>query len=313
MTKYHYLRDLGWGFAPIFFGQQEPSVPGSHILTAEQGILDGRQAIKLAHQAGVPQGSVIFLDIETGGNLSSDFLDYYRAWIKEIFSNNFRPGVYCDFLKTADQLLSVDNRVVFWVFNTNNYSCLRDGHFPYPEPNPSESGVAYASVWQLIQRCSIGSDGRTIPSEVDLDSATNPDPSHIRVLAFTARLAGSNEVPFMITGSTGVVKFQLASDNNSLIYSIDLRNIKGVLSANLYQKNGSILAQLFNPYLIHTPTGPINGVFLQGNLTSNDLYGSLTGKLSRLVNLMMSGQVYVNIRTQQHQTGEIRGQISPAS
>jgi len=104
MTKYHYLRDLGWGFAPIFFGQQEPSVPGSHILTAEQGILDGRQAIKLAHQAGIPQGSVIFLDIETGGNLSSGFLDYYRAWIKEIFSNNFRPGVYCDFLKTADQL-----------------------------------------------------------------------------------------------------------------------------------------------------------------------------------------------------------------
>jgi len=133
------------------------------------------------------------------------------------------------------------------------------------------------------------------------------------VLAFTARLAGSNEVPFMITGSTGVVKFQLASDNNSLIYSIDLRNIKGVLSANLYQKNGSILAQLFNPYLIHTPTGPINGVFLQGNLTSNDLYGSLTGKLSGLVSLMMSGQVYVNIRTQQHQTGEIRGQISPTS
>jgi len=37
MTKYQYLKDLGWGIAPIFFGQQEPGVASQHILTTKQG------------------------------------------------------------------------------------------------------------------------------------------------------------------------------------------------------------------------------------------------------------------------------------
>jgi hypothetical protein len=312
MTKYHYLRELGWGIAPIFFGQQEPRVAGPHILTTEQGILDARQAIKLAYQAGIPQGSVIFLDIETAGNLSSDFLNYYSAWVKEILNNNFKAGVYCYFYKTADQLHSIDYGVIFWVYNLNKYNCIHDGHFPYPEPNPAKSGVFYAYIWQIIQTCSINSDGRIIP-EVDLNSALEPNPSQTKLLTFDAEMTGSKEVPPVATNASGVIKFQLSHDNNTMIYEIDLRNISGVLSANLYQRNGSIVAQLFNPYILHIPTGPINGKFLQGNLTSGNLIRPSIAKILDLVSLMKAGDIYMNIRTAQYQTGEIRGQITKVS
>lgn len=172
--------------------------------------------------------------------------------------------------------------------------------------------MSYAYIWQIIQTCSINSDGRIIP-EVDLDSASKPNPSQIRLLTFNAEMTCAKEVPSLATNAAGIVKFQLSNDNNSLIYEIDLRNLNGVLSANLYQRNGSIIAQLFDPYMIHTPTGPINGIFLQGNLTSDDLAGPLSNKLLSLVSLMRSGDIYVNIRTAQYQTGAIRGQISPVS
>lgn len=314
MINYQQLKDLGWGFAPIFAGQQEPGIPGSHILTVKQGIFDAHLAVKLAHQAGFPEGSIIFLDIQTTavGHLSSAFMDYYRAWIKEIFDNNFKPGVYCYF-KIADQIHSIDWRVIFWVFNLNKYTCSNDERIPYPQPNPSNSNVAFASVWQLIEDCNISWNSGSI-IRVDLDSAATVDPSQIKVRTFMARLGGGDEITHVITRSTGEAKFQLSSDNNSLSYEIDLRNINGVLSANLYEENGSIMAQLFNPYTIHTPTGLINGVFLQGNLTSDDLQGPLTGSnLHGLVNLIKKSHVYVNIRTQQHQKGEIRGQILQAS
>jgi len=312
MTKYHYLRELGWGIAPIFFGQQEPGVVGPHILTTEQGILDARQAIKLANQAGIPQHSVIFLDIETAGNLSSNFLNYYTAWIKEIMNNKFKAGAYCYFYKTADQLHSIDYRVVFWVYNLNKYNCIHDGHFPYPEPNPSKSGVSYAYIWQIIQTCSIKSDGRIIP-EVDLNSAFEPNPSQIKILTFYAEMTGAKDVPPIATNAMGIVKFQLSNDNNSLVYEIDLRNVNGVLSANLYQRNGSIVTQLLNPYIIHTPTGPINGKFLQGNLTSGNLFRPSLAKILDLVSLMKAGDIYVKIRTAQYESGEIGGKISQVS
>ena len=47
-----------------------------------------------------------------------------------------------------------------------------------------------------------------------------------------------------------------------------------------------------------------------GKITSSDLQGPLSGKqLSDLVSLMSNGGAYVNVHTQQHQDGEIRGQV----
>ena len=48
----------------------------------------------------------------------------------------------------------------------------------------------------------------------------------------------------------------------------------------------------------------------EGKITSSDLKGPLAGKqISDLVDLTKSGGAYVNVHTQRHQNGEIRGQI----
>jgi hypothetical protein len=51
-----------------------------------------------------------------------------------------------------------------------------------------------------------------------------------------------------------------------------------------------------------------------GIITSDDLSGPLAGKnVSDLANIMKQGNTLVEIRTQQHENGEIRGQIQSVS
>jgi len=48
---------IGFRFAPIYVGHQH-SAPGSQILTAAQGKLDGANAAQLALEAGFPKPAV---------------------------------------------------------------------------------------------------------------------------------------------------------------------------------------------------------------------------------------------------------------
>ena len=133
---------------------------------------------------------------------------------------------------------------------------------------------------------------------------------------FTSKLSGQNEIPPIKTQATGTAKFTVNS-NDTLSYEIIANNINAVIGARIGQKNGSLLAEVFNPYAIHNgksgiPTGQINGLLSSGTITSDDLSGPVTGKkVSDLVNLMKEGKTIVDVRTQEHQKGEIRGQVSP--
>ncbi len=55
MTKRSYLEQIGWGFAPLYLGQQT-SGAGSHTVTAAQGKIDAQDAAKLAATAGFDTG-----------------------------------------------------------------------------------------------------------------------------------------------------------------------------------------------------------------------------------------------------------------
>ena len=109
--------------------------------------------------------------------------------------------------------------------------------------------------------------------------------------------------------------FQLlpaAGHEQVLSFQLSLKNINGVTGANIHNgkqgENGPVVADLFNP---SGPTGAINGKLAAGTLTSSKLTGSLQNKeLSALVNMIRSGEAYVNIHTTQNQNGEVRGQIS---
>ena len=123
-------------------------------------------------------------------------------------------------------------------------------------------------------------------------------------------------MPPIKTGATGTAKFTVNS-NDTLNYEMIVNNIDAVIGARISLKNGSLLAEVFNPYAIHNgksgiPTGQINGVLSSGVITLDDLSGPVAGKkVSDLVNLMKEGKTIVDVRTLDHQKGEIRGPILP--
>jgi CHRD domain len=129
---------------------------------------------------------------------------------------------------------------------------------------------------------------------------------------FTANLTGSEEVPPNTSTATGNAEFNLNADGNTMSYQVNVMNIDKVTMAHIHSgktgENGPVVVWLFNST---TPSGPMNGMLSQGNITSNDLVGPLKGKqMSDLSNLITDGQAYVNVHTEPNPKGEIRGQIS---
>jgi hypothetical protein len=131
---------------------------------------------------------------------------------------------------------------------------------------------------------------------------------------FVAELSGGNEAPPVTTTATGVAKFLMSADGRSLVYQINVTNINAVMGAHIHSgkvgQNGPVVAGLFNPTMSGPPTGKVNGLLVRGVITSADLQGPLTGHpITDLVHLITGHGAYVNVHTQQHQNGEIRGQI----
>jgi Rv2525c-like, glycoside hydrolase-like domain len=186
MTKRSTIFHMGWGFAPLYVGRQV----GDANLNAAQGRTDAHNAAALSTTAGFPNLSYLFLDIETGGTLSSAFISYIVAWCSELaIATNYHPGVYCSYT-SASQINNALGGLVakFW--------CWRLGcppspgcHQTLPAPAPSNASQL-ARVWQYAQsgipgnctgfqsngRCDLSSGGTGYP--VDLDTATSTDPSY---------------------------------------------------------------------------------------------------------------------------------------
>lgn len=135
------------------------------------------------------------------------------------------------------------------------------------------------------------------------------------VLNLRAHLSGDQEVPPRETLATGQAVFQLSKDATELSYKLIVANIENVSMAHIHVAppgvNGGIVTWLYpaGPPAILIP-GTTNGILRQGVITSANLTGALTGQdLSALVELIKSGDTYVNVHTSQFGGGEIRGQI----
>jgi hypothetical protein len=106
------LLAMGWGVAPVFVGQQHPSIHGrSHVRTAEQGRQDALCAAELAAQAGLPPGGTIYLRVELPGALPRPDLTYVRAWCLTLRDTPYGPGVRC----SATAVPQLDPELPLWV------------------------------------------------------------------------------------------------------------------------------------------------------------------------------------------------------
>jgi hypothetical protein len=146
---------------------------------------------------------------------------------------------------------------------------------------------------------------------------------------FVANLTGKDMNPAVNTPATGTAKFHINTDG-SLCYQVSVSNIDNVLGAHIGTKNATELVDLINPYAVVAtqqvyPTGPVNGVLTSGDIkvgihgpATVYTYGGLLGPLidkpvTALNDVIKSKNAYVTIRTLDHQTGEIQGQILPTS
>ena len=200
------LRNAGFGFLVLFDGRLDNQLKRARDAAA-LGAADALLAVSTARGEGFSPRTIIFLDQEEGGRMLPEQSAYLFAWIDGVIAAGFRAGVYCSgmpasegkgqFIVTANDIRdhAAGRDIAFFVYND---ACPPSSGCVYPPnaPQPSASGVPFASVWQFAQsprrreftaQCAAtyGKDGNCYAAAtgvagtdfLDLDSATSPDPS----------------------------------------------------------------------------------------------------------------------------------------
>lgn len=166
----------------------------------------------------------------------------------------------------------------------------------------------------------------------EIQSNKNPNDNTNMNSNYNATLSGNQQVPSVKTNGIGTASFELLDDNKTLHYQItalDVPNITGIhihqgktgengdVIVNLYHSNGNIFQNVNETKLsqIDSSSVTINGktqssLIASGTINNSDLKGPLLGKnISDLITLMQSKNTYVNVHSESHPDGEIRGQI----
>lgn len=196
------LKAEGFGFLVLFNGRLYKELKRDPASFARQ---DAEAAVAAARREGFPARTIIFLDIEEGGRMLPEQKTYIYSWIDAINAAGYEAGVYCSGIparedKNTTVVTAEDIRnnaqgrqIMYWV--TNDACPPSPGCSMASTPAPSDSGVAFADVWQFAQSprrkdfaamChNYNADGRCYPPgidpsshlHVDVNTATSADPS----------------------------------------------------------------------------------------------------------------------------------------
>lgn len=149
---------------------------------------------------------------------------------------------------------------------------------------------------------------------------------------FGTPLSGAEEVmPAGVVNTSnaqGNAIFQLSADGASLSYKLIVANIENAFMAHIHRgaagTNGGIVVWLYPstaPVAGPVGGGRIDGVIAEGTITAANLVNTLQGQpLSALVDLLQTGNAYVNVHTNDgvaptntgpgdYPGGEVRGQV----
>ena len=163
---------------------------------------------------------------------------------------------------------------------------------------------------------------------------------------FSARLAGSEEVPAVESSAGGEAKFELhraegeddddgpagltatstrkkfrhrlpreakpPKNEANLEYELKLRRISGLTMAHLHLgpagSNGPVVVTLFQLPSAGGSDAKLDG---HGYVSKSSLVGPFAGDWDAFMAALVSGQIYVNVHTAANPAGEIRGQLVP--
>lgn len=135
---------------------------------------------------------------------------------------------------------------------------------------------------------------------------------------FKAKMRPNDIVPLPVnvdSKAQGMAKFRLSDDGMSIAYEISVKKIDHVIMAHIHQyvgegRNGPIIVWLYpdvNSTGPGSPTEAIKGELVSGVFGPENLRGGFTWE--QLVELIQSGQAYVNVHTSEAPAGEINGHI----
>jgi hypothetical protein len=177
MATHGELTREGWGFLPVFVGQQLGG-PGSHQVSGPQGRFDGELAAALMKAAGFPLGARVFLDLEDGEPLVQPRTGYVTAWARAVEAAGWRAGAYCSHSlgevvrETMRAGGAEDPRIwAFRVASTQPHKVAR----PYWDEWMLDPADPHAIAVQHDQNAWIDLRGK--PLLVDLSTSLTPDPS----------------------------------------------------------------------------------------------------------------------------------------
>ena len=178
MGELSFLQNLGFGILPLYVGEQVEGAGSRHPSSAK-GTKDGNDAIQMMTSEGFTPGSCAYLDLENGPPLNRSGLplgEYVNSWCNAVSAGGFLPGVYCSHA-LADEIRQLQPAARIFAFKVATTVPHSFHEPPYPEPKPSESGIAGALVFQHQQNVLIAVQGEAKRLKVDLDSALTEDPS----------------------------------------------------------------------------------------------------------------------------------------
>ena len=135
-------------------------------------------------------------------------------------------------------------------------------------------------------------------------------------LHFNASLNGKNEVPEVDTKAVGEAIVTISKDETSIHFKLIVANIKENITGSHFHMapagaNAGVVVNLLNISDFPPPTtAPVNGILAEGTIVQSNLSGALSGKpLGDLISAIRAGNIYVNVHTTAHGSGEIRGQL----
>lgn len=139
--------------------------------------------------------------------------------------------------------------------------------------------------------------------------ATATTQSYAQNEKYRAKLDGNNEVPAVNTTAEGVIN--LKAKNDMLTWKMNVTGANDATGVNIHKgkagEKGEIVVDLMK---VSKHSDSPKGMTMRGNVTESSLMGSMAGKtIADLKTAIANGDVYVNLKTQDHPDGLMRGQI----
>jgi hypothetical protein len=139
--------------------------------------------------------------------------------------------------------------------------------------------------------------------------ATATTQSYAQNEKYRAKLDGNNEVPPVNTTSEGVINFKTKS--GMMTWKMNVTGITDPTGAHIHKgkigENGDIVVDLLK---VSKHSDTPKGMTMRGNVTDSSLTGSMAGQtIADLKTAMANGDTYINLKTQDHPDGLLRGQI----